>query len=471
MIAIVIRGIRDPHIKACATNAKLTIDNMVDFLSTFTKPTSKSLPMSSFSQQSRHKSTFKRILKCFICGDTQHKQVNCPKKPKQKTNSQILALPSSSDNSSKSNLSCAYCKKGGHDITSCFAKQRSDAQRNKNKVNFCSTPDFSKNNDVMVGIIQGIPVDILIDSGALDVSLISSDVVNHFSCCKKPINSQLKGISDTTIFVEFYVTLTIEFPEITLEVDLLIVPRECMNAPIIIGTDVLNRDGVTYVRTRSLQRLTRGLSVNRVCNVQANIECNEIKTTLVGDDLKVLLSILDKFSKFMISGTAMTTVTTGKMQIRLNNDTPIYYRPYKMSFNEKLKVRDIIKDLLSKNIIRESESPYSSPVLLVKKKDGSDRMCVDFRALNKITVKDRYPLPLIDDHLDRLGKAKLFTTLDMATGFHQIMFVATVNNITKPRNWAQIAQSGDEETQQLLRSLDEGQLDASRYVKKGDLFS
>ncbi|CAG4965494.1 unnamed protein product [Colias eurytheme] len=91
-----------------------------------------------------------------------------------------------------------------------------------------------------------------------------------------------------------------------------------------------------------------------------------------------------------------------------------------MSYHEKIRVREIINDLLSKGIIRESESEFSSPILLVKKKGGSDRMCVDFRALNANTVKDRYPLPLIDDHIDRLGKLKFFTSLDMATGFHQI---------------------------------------------------
>lgn len=75
---------------------------------------------------------------------------------------------------------------------------------------------------------------------------------------------------------------------------------------------------------------------------------------------------------------------------------------------------------MNNNIIRESVSPYASPVILVRKKDSSDRLCVDYRALNRITVKDRYPLPLIDDQLDRLGKACYFSTLDMTSGFHGI---------------------------------------------------
>lgn len=63
---------------------------------------------------------------------------------------------------------------------------------------------------------------------------------------------------------------------------------------------------------------------------------------------------------------------------------------------------------------------FASPILLVKKKDGSDRLCVDYRALNRITVRDRYPLPLIEDHIDRLGNSKYFSCLNMASGFYQI---------------------------------------------------
>lgn len=76
--------------------------------------------------------------------------------------------------------------------------------------------------------------------------------------------------------------------------------------------------------------------------------------------------------------------------------------------------------MLNKNIIRDSGPEYASPIILVKKKDGSDRMCVDFRAVNRITVKDGYPLPLIEDQIDRLESSKYLTSLDIASGFHQI---------------------------------------------------
>ena len=94
--------------------------------------------------------------------------------------------------------------------------------------------------------------------------------------------------------------------------------------------------------------------------------------------------------------------------------------PYRLSPKEHEELQAQIKDLLAQGHIRPSQSPYGAPILFVPKKDGRWRMCIDYRALNKQTIKDRYPLPRIDDLLDRLGKAKYFSTIDLASGYHQI---------------------------------------------------
>ena len=97
------------------------------------------------------------------------------------------------------------------------------------------------------------------------------------------------------------------------------------------------------------------------------------------------------------------------------------YRPtHQLSVRELDELKRQLVELLDKGFIRPSRSPYGAPVLFVRKKDGSLRMCVDYRGLNRITVKDRYPLPRIDELLDRLRGAQWFSKLDLASGYHQI---------------------------------------------------
>ena len=84
------------------------------------------------------------------------------------------------------------------------------------------------------------------------------------------------------------------------------------------------------------------------------------------------------------------------------------------------KLRNRFKELLDKGYIRPSFSPWGSPVLLVEKKDGSLRMVVDYRGLNEVTIKNKYPLPMINDLFDRLQGAKVFSKIDLRSGYHQL---------------------------------------------------
>lgn len=108
------------------------------------------------------------------------------------------------------------------------------------------------------------------------------------------------------------------------------------------------------------------------------------------------------------------------MKFQFKDDKPIYHRPYRMAIAERQVVQTKVKQLLASGVIRESESDYTSPILLIPKKTGDVRMCVDYRALNAITIKDRYPLPLIQDQLDKLTDKCYFTILDLAQGYHQV---------------------------------------------------
>jgi len=99
---------------------------------------------------------------------------------------------------------------------------------------------------------------------------------------------------------------------------------------------------------------------------------------------------------------------------------PPYSRIYHMSPLELAEVKKQLTDLIDSEFIQPSKSPYGAPILFVRKKDGKLRMCVDYRALNKITVKNRYPLPRVDDLMDQLHGATVFSKLDLQSGYWQI---------------------------------------------------
>jgi hypothetical protein len=94
--------------------------------------------------------------------------------------------------------------------------------------------------------------------------------------------------------------------------------------------------------------------------------------------------------------------------------------PYRMNQEELKELKVQLKELLSKRYIKPNKSPYGAPVLFVHKKDGTLRMCVDYKAFNKATVKNWYPLPLVDDLFDRLSGAKVFSRIDLRSGYYQI---------------------------------------------------
>lgn len=99
---------------------------------------------------------------------------------------------------------------------------------------------------------------------------------------------------------------------------------------------------------------------------------------------------------------------------------PISMAPYYMCAFELNELKSQLEDLLEKKFIRPSVSPWGAPVLLVKKKEGTMRLCVDYRQLNKVTIKNRYPLPRIDDLMDQLVGASVFSKIDLRSGYHQI---------------------------------------------------
>ncbi|GKE62146.1 hypothetical protein Tco_1512513 [Tanacetum coccineum] len=99
---------------------------------------------------------------------------------------------------------------------------------------------------------------------------------------------------------------------------------------------------------------------------------------------------------------------------------PVARAPYILAPSEMQELSNQLQELADRGFIRPSNSPWGAPVLFVKKKDGSFRMCIDYQELNKLTVKNRYPLPVIDDLFDQLQGSSIYSKIDLRTGYHQL---------------------------------------------------
>jgi hypothetical protein len=135
-------------------------------------------------------------------------------------------------------------------------------------------------------------------------------------------------------------------------------------------------------------------------------------------DIPVVCEFLDVFSEDL---PGLPPERDVEFVIELKPDTaPISRRSYRMPLNELVELKTQLQDLLEKGFIRPSSSPGGCPAIFVKKKDQTLRMCVDYRPLNEVTIKNKYPLPWIDILFDQLTGAQVFSKIDLRSGYHQI---------------------------------------------------
>jgi len=230
----------------------------------------------------------------------------------------------------------------------------------------------------------------------------------------------LKGIGNNTVTSTLQILSNVTISGYCLEVLFHVILNDCINYNIIIGREILSQ-GFSATITIDKIELCKTRSVQTLSALSSSFSLENVNTELCGEDRKILVNLLNEFCDSFIDGFPKNRVTTGELEVRLIDPIKtVHRRPYRLSIEEKQIVRNKVNELLLANIIRPSSSPFASPVLLVKKKNGSDRLCVDYRELNTNTVAEKYPLPLISDQISRLRGASFFSCLDMASGFHQI---------------------------------------------------
>lgn len=417
LLQIVIGDIADIHVKTAAFNSKIgSVSELMVLLENYTMSTEifteKSLTKRKYPSEFRtERQNFSEL--CYTCDRPGHISRFCPKKRNSAPSYEVPPVNKSFD---KSRVVCVYCKKRGHYAVDCF--------KNKHRPSTSHINYFSTNLDsdfCTEFFVQGLTIRCLIDTGA-GCSLISEKIVKKLNCHLEPALINLKGIGSSTIFANSKTTLRIENNGTGFEICFFVVDNSIMDHDAILGRNFFVHKGLELQTDYTGSRLILKDCLNFPSETLHHVALTSdlINTSLSGNDLQNLINLLSKYAKIISTGYAVSPITTAEMSIKLTEDKIINFHPYRMALCEREKVKDIVHELLKNNIIRESTSAYASPIVLVHKKNGSGRLCVDYRALNKITVKDRYPLPLIQDQIDNLRHNKYYCSLDMASGFYQI---------------------------------------------------
>ncbi|GKB80449.1 putative reverse transcriptase domain-containing protein, partial [Tanacetum coccineum] len=137
-------------------------------------------------------------------------------------------------------------------------------------------------------------------------------------------------------------------------------------------------------------------------------------------DVVIGMDWLSKYHSRIICDEKVIYIPINGETLIIRGATPVARAPYRLAPSEMHELSNQIQELADRSFIRPSTSPWGSPVLFVKKKDGYFRMCIDYRELNKLIVKNRYPLPRIDDLFDQLQGSSVYLKIDLRSGYHQL---------------------------------------------------
>jgi len=299
--------------------------------------------------------------------------------------------------------------------------------------------------DVVTGTIPlfGKLASTLFDSGATH-SFISSTYVKLCSMTTQPLNQNITvstPIRNVVTCRKFIENCPIDIEDRVLPANLAMF--QMLGFDIILGMDCLSKHyanidcrkkEVIFLspneeefkfcgsRVRATPPLLSAIQARRSISCGAQVFLAYVKDEPEGErkleDILVVRDYPDVFSE-------ITTGLPPDREIEFTIDLmpgtqPIHKAPYRMAPSELKELKKQLEDLVDRGFIRPGVSTWGAPVLFVRKKDGSLRMCIDYRELNRVTIKNKYPLPRIDDLFDQLKEATVFSKIDLRSGYHQL---------------------------------------------------
>ncbi|KAI3797453.1 hypothetical protein L1987_32710 [Smallanthus sonchifolius] len=344
---------------------------------------------------------------------------------------------------------CSQLKKGGNGTSNNNNNQNNNNGNNgggaKGRAFVIGSREARNDNNVVTGkfLLNHYFASVLFDTGA-DRSFVS----NNFNNLLKETPTQLENkyvieIADGQIIEATHILKGCKLELNGHELDIDLMPVTLGSFDVIVGMDWLSKNQAEIIchdkivrlplpcgKILSVQGERSGAVVGIISFMKAQKCLRKGHTAILAlvaeqpseerkiDDIPILRDYPEVFPEDLPGLPPHRQV---EFQIDLApGAAPIARAPYRLAPSELQELSTQLQELLDKRFIRPSSSPWGAPVLFVKKKDGTFRMCIDYRELNKVTIKNRYPLPRIDDLFDQLQGSSFYSKIDLRSGYHQL---------------------------------------------------
>lgn len=423
LIQYIVDGIADTYVNKILLYNANTIEDLKNSLTKYEKLKLNRTISEAVKFGNKEKFSGRPSVKCFNCNEVGHTANLCqkPKRPKG---------------------SCFVCGEVGHRANQCPKSRQNPVMvlQDENDV-YLNGRDKSRNEKVLYNEYvfpikyqfcnYEVSLLTLVDSGSAS-SFIQECFVPPYlikeNNCVGTDEVSFVGVNNSKLNIVGNICSKINFNDNLINMNIFIVKDLTMKYPVILGRNFMKvaglklnilpkeRKEITCSYSQEEQEFDKqilNISIDKV-QVSEHLDINDIVSY---DVKKYVFDLVQNKDKVTNSNNSYVSC---EMKINLSKNIPFSCTPRRLSYSQKIELKKILDDLLRKKIIRESNSPYASAIVLVGKKNGETRMCIDYRELNKCTLKDNYPLPIIEDLLDRLRDKKYFTILDMKSGFHHV---------------------------------------------------
>jgi len=333
-------------------------------------------------------------VRCYNCGMRGHQSRDCP--------------------DASRGPKCFQCRSYGHKAFDCPTRregQRNERRQPADSANAYQVHSSHDNGRIIKSVcVLGQEIMALIDTGC-DLNLCRSSVLSKIGDVSSvAARVRLGGPAGACFYTERHFWIDLSVDGGTYTVDMYTVPDDTIGYDVVLGRSLFQTSATLLVSPQSVTIVNASVEAQLMAIETCDLELD------IGDRAyrKTIQKLVDSYCPDQHVTTPLKTV------IVLTDEVPVYQRPRRLAPSEQVAVDEQVDEWLRDKIIRPSCSDYASPVVLVRKRDGSLRLCIDYRALNKKVIRDRYPLPLIDDQVDRLRGAAVFSTLDLRNGFFHV---------------------------------------------------